>query len=83
MSLFNETPAQSFTIRKNIFDPQKPKLKDVLLVGSIFNQPLYKYGDKQIVVWDFADANKYINALYLWSDGLVRRQCYWYNLHEL
>jgi len=82
MSFFDETPSSSFTIRKNIFDPQEPKLKKVKRIGDVFNQPMFEYdGGKKIAVWDFADANLYIKAMYLWPDGQIRRQCFWHSLH--
>ncbi len=85
LSFFDKVPAISFTIRKNIFNPVTPKfIKKLKRTGrKIFNQQEYIYKDKKIVVWDFADANKYINARYLWPDGNIRRQCYWYNLHKI
>ncbi len=81
-SFFDQIPCNTFTVRKNIFDPKIPNfVKKLKKIGEIFNQPIYKYGDKKITIWDFADANKYIDARYLWPNGLMRKQCYWENLH--
>jgi MoaA/NifB/PqqE/SkfB family radical SAM enzyme len=84
MELFDKIPSKSFTVRKNIFKPETPKfIKNLKKVNTVFNQPIYQYKDKQIAIWDFADANKYIKARYLWPDGKNRRQCYWHNLHNI
>ena len=83
-SFFEKIPCDNFTVRRNIFDPKIPKfVKKLRRKGKIFNQPIYKYKDKNIVLWNFADANKYINARYLWPNGLMREQCYWDNLHPI
>lgn len=82
MEFFDTVPAVDFTIRKNVFDPQEPDLKGVELIGDVFNQPLYRYGHKRIVVWDFTDANKHINARYLWPNGALMRQCFWESLYK-
>lgn len=85
LSFFDKTPANLFTLRLNVFDPQVPKfIKKLKPTGrKLFNQIEYSFKNKKIVVWNFADANKYINARYLWPDGKMRMQCYWHNLHGL
>lgn len=83
LKFFEEVPAKLFTVRKNIFNPKVPKfISKLKKIGEVFNQPVYIYKNKKIVIWDFADANNYINARYIWPDGQIRKQCFWANLHE-
>lgn len=87
VDFWDQFPPAEFTVRKNVFEPDI----EVMLPNTrpsqygYFNQPsvrVYAGGKKQdIVVWDYRDANKHIDARYLWPDGQIRRQCYWEELH--
>jgi len=89
-----ETPAffelydvSRFTIRRNIFDPDMPDPVIPfyrLYAKTDFGQKWYLTPKEQVIaLWDFTKANEHINALYLWSDGRIKQQCYWYTIHEL
>jgi hypothetical protein len=79
-----------FTIRKNIWEPnlvvEFPDQTKSNPERLIFNQQIYRiyrYKEQHIdaVLWDYPDANKHINARYLWPDGRIERQCYWHQLY--
>ncbi len=81
-SFFRKVPCTVFTVRKNVFNPRTPEfIKKLKPIDTIFNQAIYEFHDKKIAVWDYADANQYINARYLWPSGEIRRQCYWHSLY--
>jgi hypothetical protein len=75
--------AERFTVRKNVFEKIEPIIPYPETGEKIFNQPVFSDGNKRIALWDFKDANKYIDARYLWPDGQMRHQCYWSNLHKV
>jgi hypothetical protein len=65
-----------WTIRRNVREPDLPEVPvPFIRTGeTLFGCPVYA---EQIAVWDFEVANQHINALYLWPDGQIRRQCFW------
>ncbi|HEC68679.1 MAG TPA: hypothetical protein ENI31_00095, partial [Candidatus Omnitrophica bacterium] len=74
--------SNQFTIRLNIFEPDlKIRLPYPFLNKFIFGQPCYGDEEKTIAVWNFKEANKIIEAMYLWPNGEIQPQCYWKRLH--
>jgi len=87
VDFWSRFPPAEFTIRKNVFEPSievvlPNKRPSVLRVYNQKSVRVYAGGMKQdIVVWDYKDANKHIEARYLWPNGEIKRQCYWGELH--